>query len=345
MLLPLGPDNLPSLLGVEIDSGLIPTTFTDGGVASGDRIAVFGRWIVDCGHQIPITDFNGKDVAPGVQAFRSEIHPPLLMAAARVTNDSLVSGGPASPELTRVMFTSRPYLVSQRFTTDTSKAYDDNAPADGPFVPHIANEIRKVNEFSSLRIEAHPKIKSFPFRGDNLAHFIIRPPPQARTIVHPPLGRLHVSFQFTVRTGCSVQVISTSSGSVDVFIVMNHAGYTPPFLPKRNDRSWSKSELEDLNSRAGDAYRWGEGISAVIQGVLGTGVIGIAVVEAILNRDILSDQYDVTGVRSVNILDVSHPVSAFADSIPFGQGVITNNNQPYPIFGWLEAKLVPPVNV
>jgi hypothetical protein len=239
------------------------------------------------------------------------------------------------------MFTSRPYLVSQRFTTDTSNAYDDNAPDDGPFVKHLANEVSKVNLFESTRVEAHPKIKSFPFRGDNLAHFIIRPPSQVHGIGQPPPGRLHVSFQFTIRSGCSVQVVSTGAGSIDVFIVMNHAGYTPPPLPRRNDRPWPKSELEDLNSRAGDAYHWGEGISAVLQEVLGHGVIGIPIVEAILNRDIMSDEYDITGLRALNILDASHPVSVFADSIPVGQGVTTNNNQPYPVFGWLEAKFAP----
>src|SRR5262249_33507101 len=123
-LLPIGPDNLPNLLGVEVDAGLIPNNFTDeqlGGVVGGDRIAIFGRWIVDCGHQIPITDSSGRDLAPGIQAFRSEIHPPLLMAAARVTNGSLVPGSTAG-ECTRVMFASRPYLVGQHFTTDPSNA-------------------------------------------------------------------------------------------------------------------------------------------------------------------------------------------------------------------------------
>src|SRR5262249_16464659 len=45
--IPQGPDGLPSLLGVEIDGGLVPHQFTDWrgvGVDLGDRMAVFGRW-------------------------------------------------------------------------------------------------------------------------------------------------------------------------------------------------------------------------------------------------------------------------------------------------------------
>ena len=96
-VIPRGPDGIPSLLGVEIDAGLVPAQFADfkrGGVEPGDRVAVFGRWIVDCGHQLPIKDENGQDRHPGIKAFRTEIHPPLLMAAARTT-----SAGNASKEM------------------------------------------------------------------------------------------------------------------------------------------------------------------------------------------------------------------------------------------------------
>jgi hypothetical protein len=52
------------VLGVETDRDLIPPTYR---VIEGDRVAVFGRWIVDAGH----ADFH------------TEIHPPLLVATAR----------------------------------------------------------------------------------------------------------------------------------------------------------------------------------------------------------------------------------------------------------------------
>src|SRR5262249_42798712 len=39
------------LLGIEMDGGLVPQQFKQG-VAEGNRVAVFGRWIVDTGHDM-----------------------------------------------------------------------------------------------------------------------------------------------------------------------------------------------------------------------------------------------------------------------------------------------------
>jgi hypothetical protein len=136
VIIPRGSDGLPSLLGVEMDGGLIPRQFNDlarGGVEQGDRMAVFGRWIVDCGHQVPITSCDGTDLHKGITA--SLVAPVALDAR----------------EFTRVLFTSRPYLVSQRFTTDTGKIYDDAASDDGPFSPHMIREVVKAHE-TLLRI-------------------------------------------------------------------------------------------------------------------------------------------------------------------------------------------------
>src|SRR5215475_2556742 len=65
--------NLPGTLGMEIDHDLIPESYLP---HDGDRVAVFGRWIVDCGH---------GDNDQGVSGFHTEIHPPLLVASGRQT--------------------------------------------------------------------------------------------------------------------------------------------------------------------------------------------------------------------------------------------------------------------
>ena len=70
------------VLGVEWDAQLVPSPYRP---TEGDRIALFGRWIIDAGH-----------------IFHTEIHPPLLMATASVGGTS-----------THAKITSRPYLVSQ----------------------------------------------------------------------------------------------------------------------------------------------------------------------------------------------------------------------------------------
>lgn len=393
---PEGSDGAPSLLGVEIDGGLVPNAFQDGvHVAEGDRMAVFGRWIVDCGHAVTVPVPN-----PGDATYRSEIHPPLLMASARVTGGGLATGSPVGPQVTRVLFTSRPYLVGQHFTTDQNNAYSDVDPADdGPFVDHMVNEYLKVNDTlpiiglptpweGSSMVEAHPKIKSSPYHGAFLAHLVVRPPgatvapiaapPAAAAAEAPAAGLAHVppavltrlaeagwapaapaeaaavrvnlpprpdsrqlqiSYQFTVRTGCAVEITSTEPDTIDVFIAFGH-GVSPP-LPPGNERTWSKDELAAIDSDATTAFLGVDLISGLIQ-ALKLNPIGIGVVEEILSRGIKTYEYDTGPLRSVNILDHNHAVGVTARQLPNTEGVITDNNQPYPVFGWLEVGWVSP---
>jgi hypothetical protein len=97
----LGLDAPRGTLGVETDQGLVPLAYRPRENFDGlpnfvpDRVAVFGRWIVDAGHD----------------DFHSEIHPPLLIAAARSE-----SGG-----TTHSTVIGRAYLVSQEFAPDKDK--------------------------------------------------------------------------------------------------------------------------------------------------------------------------------------------------------------------------------
>lgn len=309
-------------LGVEWDRGHVPLSFRNE-VKEGNRVAVFGRWILDCGHE----------------PFRTEIHPPLLMAVASTQKEIDGSLG------TRVLFTSRPYLVGQRYTVDTDNIYDDTAEDDGHFYDHLKNEIVKANinifgiPIGSLLVEAHPKIKSFPFQGAHIAHLRIRPP--SPTGIHTtvsPFKRLAVSFHFTVRSVCAVQITQSANDTVDVFISFSHAGRTPPPLPNRKGRRWSRDEINRLDPDADKSYLEVEALSAAVQ--LATGnPIGAAIVTEILERGIETDEYD--PLPEVNVLDSQNAVTkVFADSIPAGRGVSQNDSQPYPIYGWLEVKWV-----
>jgi hypothetical protein len=323
----LVPNGLDGLLGVEIDHPLVPQAFQDH-VHEGDRVALFGRWIVDQGHPNKSHD-----------AYRAEIHPPLLMATGSIQQD------PNGAQHTRVNFTSRPYLVGQRYTTDTSNIYDDSGGDDGAFKGHLINEALKVLSPIplSFKVQFHPKIKSHPFLGPQFFHFIIRPPAlSGRTAVLANSFRLAVSFKFTVRQGCAVQVFSAVRGQVDVLVAMNHLGYTAPKLPVRNDHSWSRGELNSLHSGIGDTI---SNIGDILGGLLATLVGGplnlakwIAVVESGVNTDV----YD--PLPEVDLLGTSGAVvNASPDQIPAGQGIVVNNSdaQPFPIFGWLEARWVP----
>jgi hypothetical protein len=329
-IIPLGPDGIDSLLGVEIDAGLVPTQFADfkrGGVEPGDRVAVFGRWIVDCGHQKPITDKTGQDRHPGIEAFRTEIHPPLLMAAARTTPaENAVPHVLNAEQMTRLLVTSRPYLAGQRFTTDTGTVYDDSAADDGPFVPHMVSEVVKVHETllgiptSSIQVEAHPKIKSNPFLGAYEFHLFVKPPAPSPVVGHGPLA---VAFQFVVRQGCTVTVKAAPDDTVELVITMDSENYAPPAPLARTERTWSREELGKLDPNAADGYLKAEEWGLVLHAALGTplgGIEGAALATAILERGILTDEYDVTGIVSANLLDTSRSLSARTTSIPdFGQ--------------------------
>jgi hypothetical protein len=313
------PEN--GLLGVEIDGALVPQGFKDS-AKTGNRVAVFGRWIVDTGHEV------------GPHAtFKSEIHPPLLLASANVQKQ--VDGS----LVTRVLFTSRPYLVGQRFTVETDKIYDDRAEDDGPLFKHLIKELLKVASPIplSLLVEAHPKIKSHPFLGAHLLHIKVRPPALTGLPTITASKRLAVSFQFTVRTGCAVQVSSSSTDTVDVFISLSHGGYIPPPLPHRNAKRYSRQELDALSPGVGNQILEGEAVT-LFAGALG-GPANAAQVAAILSRGIETDEYD--PLPQIDINDAQHAVTnAFANAVPPGAGIVHDDAQRFPIFGWLEAKWV-----
>ena len=304
------------LLGLEWDKGLLPQGFR-AQVNHGDRAAVFGRWILDTGH-----DFGDH--------YRTEIHPPLLVATASVQPDA------AGAESTRVLFMSRPFLPGQRFTVDVGDAYSDAAPDDGTFVDHLVNEIEKVILLESRRVEAHPKIKSRPFKGRHEMHVIVRPPPLADTSKF----MLAVSFQFTTRAGCSVRVVSADSDSVDVVLTFDELRFRPPRLPERHDRTYSRDQLDKLSSGAGIDILLVDAVAGLVSALLPWGGLFLtAYVEYILSRGIRTDEYE--PLEEVNVLDATHAVmNAPANAIPAGQGIVADEIQPYPVFGWLEAKWV-----
>ncbi len=146
------------VLGVETDQGLIPQSFRDL-IKDGARIATFGRWIVDAGHD----------------DFHTEIHAPLLMAVATLAPPP--AGVQGASEMTSVQIMSRPYTVSQKF-------------AEGNFVNHLLAEVAKVETTIfgfplSWRVEAHPTVFTTPYDGRPV-HQAARPAAAARARLPVP---------------------------------------------------------------------------------------------------------------------------------------------------------------
>jgi hypothetical protein len=315
------------LLGVEMDGGNLPAGFTSFVLANtGCRMAVYGRWIVDCGHA----------------QHRCEVHPPLVMAAAATPTAGT----------TRALFTSRPFLVGETYTTDQTTVYDDDKSDDGTFYAHLTNEIEKVG-LGSTMVEAHPKIKSYPFYGVHLAHFLIRPPAAAKRVgAVTALQHLEVSFNFTIRSGCAVEVTSSAADTVDVYIVMNQAGYKPPQLPANPQKTVSIAELEKDDPGATSEISTAEhdaeavaGVEGLLLGGLLGAALGAAAGDLIASRGIKTDAY-ASLTQAVDIDSTQGAVSnVAAASIPPNQGITLNDNQPFPVYGWLEVKWVSDVKV
>jgi hypothetical protein len=305
------------LMAVETDGRCIPAAFTESAnVQVGDRIAGFGRWIVDTGHSLGLVD--------GSTSYRAEVHPPLLMA---VGGARTITGG---QRVTRIMLTSRPYLVQQRYTTDIDTIYDDSASNDGPFLWHLNNEVNKLHHLplpQSTTIEAHPKVCSKPFRGVHLFTLTVRPPAvhTPAVMVPPPI---EVRFQFRHRAGVAVQVVSTGDG-VDLVVALNSVDYFAPPLPQRTTEVWDKDRLDSTSSGASDLVTF-EQIASIFQ----ISLVNVAVTEAALAHGIETDSY---ALAAVDVFD-GYQSAPFvrADQITPGQGVIEDNAQPYPIVGFLE---------
>jgi len=311
----LGVPVTRGLLGVEWDTGLLAQSFR-AQVNHGDRVALAGRWILDEGH-----DFDNR--------YRTEIHPPLIVAAASVHRDR--RGGP----FTRAVFMARPFLPGQTFTVDVDDAYHDASPDDGALLDHLVHEVEKVVTLRSRRVEAHPKIKSMPFRGRHELHAIVRPP--ARPAGGP--FELAVSFQFTMRAGCTVSVSPFDKDAIDVAIRFDEAQYVAPHLPARHERDYFPAELDQLSSGAGFDIVAADDITTIVSAILGGVPLGLYV-QYVLGRGIRTDEY--SPLAEININDSSQAaINVPVTAIPAGEGLVVDNVQPYPMFGWLETRWVP----
>ena len=111
---------------------------------------------------------------------------------------------------------------------------------------------------------------------------------------------------------------------------MNDAAMTRGNLPKRHDWSLSVDDLGRLNPDVKDIY---EGI---IFASLLTPQFIPGVASAILARGILTDTYDppvaVSPLDAQNVV-FNHPVANLSP----GMGVSHDENQPFPIYGWLNV--------
>jgi hypothetical protein len=179
----------PGSLHTELAEGLIPhasdgsylTGFTP---SNGDRVAAYGPWIIDCGHD----------------DFHTEIHPPSVLAFAHQDGSSTVSN-----------VVSNPYVVTQLFNPDPSKSADfadpsrltdPNTLAFPAYVVHLILGILGSGppEFQGMdRLQSHVLV-DVNRAIDGVTWYVCAPGAK------PSGGSLSVTSSFTARSGVEIHV-------------------------------------------------------------------------------------------------------------------------------------------
>jgi FIMAH domain-containing protein len=374
--LPTSPLGVQGVLGVETDQGLVPSAYR-ARAHKGDRVAVFGRWIADCGH----TDFH------------SEVHPPLLMAFGRQ-----VSGSSGQP-VTYSEVISRPYLVSQTFEDGKGVRHHlYNELLKGmaiPDCPGISNIVEAAlnesggctvdvcdpvfgicvptyclapelwfNTPCTTRFEAHEKFLPKPFAGSQRMSYIVRPPVPRQCAGH----KLLVSSHFTVRHGVTASIEPFTTDAARVVFTMDDGQYTPAPLPPKADMSLSIDDIRHFNDDTADTI---ESIRAVLLGLALFGIdpaVGL-LFDHMLDEGLLTDCYDpsyatlpngstfpacgaLTGLQAASPVDsqnvvVATPIDQLSGPISAEDN---SDGQPFPVYGsasveWSQEKFPPVITV
>jgi hypothetical protein len=212
------PDGYRGVLHVEIARGFLPTggrpgsedVFPDGTIVlddglldfttqKGDRAAIFGRWILDAGHE----------------SYDNEIHPPLITVFGRVYDDGKYGQG----KYTRTWLSSRPYLESQYF--------GDNGHSLFGYLKDQIHDKAKGDFWNPLGTNPSPfevrqkALQTAPYSSSGSSMLFIH------YIVRPPSGRkkdsdiLRARFRFFVTMGTFVFVQNNGYDEVHVVIRIN----------------------------------------------------------------------------------------------------------------------------
>ena len=193
----------------------------------GDRIASYGRWIVDCGHD----------------DFHTEIHPPAFLAVAHPEGSTTVSHAFYNP-----------YFETQLFTPDaTLSAELGNArrlsdPNTRPFPFYLYHQLLSLAHVGEAppggfinHLEAHHLLEAN--RASPITWYVCAPGPK------PSGAKLSVSYHFTNRPGVSVSAGPDEDSGCVRFTGTLGPSYQP-LNPERHDcvDPWS-----ELNQQAGAA--------------------------------------------------------------------------------------------
>ncbi len=294
---------------IEMDSQFVPPAYR---ARAGDVAAVFGRWIVDCGHP----------------NYQSEIHPPLMVVSARAL--PILKGS----SYTQAKVISRPFMVEQSFS-DGHSLRDYILFQSGEITGWEAIPFG-VFFVAAFQYEAKPNILAKSFTGSHSMSFNIRPPQPAL-----PNQHLFASYHFTTRTGVSVQLqdLADGQGTITVTILFDETKYIYPQLPPPTEETISVTTIKNWNSSLWNVLSAGEA------GIINTNPFALDALE----KGVKTNHYDIPIYSEQNDLKVSmNELRANGASGITLAGITENNNQVYPIRGSIKVEwddIVPsPIN-
>lgn len=295
---------LPGVLGLEWEAALVPPPFQPD---DGDRIATWGRWVVDAGH-----------LEANNQGFHCEIHPPLLMVRANQGG----SGTHAS-------------LVGNPF--GTIEIYEDGKPLFG----HMVSELEKAaspNIFATQRIEAHARLDTNPFpAGRSSFTFFLRTPTPR------PGGGCPIRWNLTCRPGVTISISRYDTDTVMVAVQLDRNSYQPPAAPERLDFAVGVNDLDQLKTSDVSILKvaaFGTGLltAAVLSGGLSLPLMAIMAgmtglhFNSIVTSGLLTDRYLMPPPPAPPLF----PPTATLDTLPSGNLAKISTAIPWPMIGTID---------
>lgn len=290
---------LPAIgaFAMEVEAGMVPEPYR---AVLGDRVAMYGRWIVDAGHN----------------DFHCEIHPPLLLARAQAVNAQGAQVYPDASAITLMQLWGRPFQAAQKFTTGSSKNLT------------LKDYVTKIGIETLGDIVAYPPVFPKPFDGIHLVSFVVRPPVQAPPpAVSAVLGPAHLecSYSFTTNKSCGVQVQQSLSdpNAVEVILALNSAGYPTLPEPPFTKVAWSIDKLRsDIPGDSGLTAFIIDAVSAY-QSIAHGGNLYVRTYNPLPAPDVTTHAVPFTPLGT----------------LPRSQ-VNVDDTQPFPIVGWLKLMWV-----
>ena len=215
----------------EIERGLIPhggpgtDDFLEGfAPQDGDRIATYGRWIVDCGHN----------------DYHTELHPPVFVAVGHQDGQATVAHAWYVPYYFSQLYNPDPIFSNQ--LRDASRFEDENTKT---FPRYLVAELLRVGHLGPEGpLCCHDRIETHALVTANTASpvdwWVCAPGSK------PGGSHLSVSYGITARPGVTISVTQRD----DMGCASFHAEIGPDYLPLDPIRKTCEIEWDSLNEQA-----------------------------------------------------------------------------------------------